>query len=288
MSTFTTSLAMLGLAALGAISWQASRPTPGAPGPVVIPADPVLASALPGLQPLPARLSSEPPRRHLILPPELGPNGMPCGLQVWAEPTAPAMVALTIQDACLPDTPVVVDHAGLRIALRTDQQGHATLLLPALSDPARVELRIADELRDAVTVAVPDLAHYHRAALAWTGPARVALHAHEMGAADRDPGHVHPGATGRPRDAILGRGGYLSIFEAAQVYTYPRDRPGRAGLVRLSVEAGCGQTVSAERFETNVDGLTRAALEIALPDCATAPPQSRLQNIYQDLRIAAR
>ena len=135
-----------------------------------------------------------------------------------------------------------------------------------------------------MTVAVPDLAQYHRAALSWSGTARIALHAHEMGAPDRAPGHVHPGATGRPRDAVLGRGGYLSVFDTAQVYTYPRDRPGHAGLVRLSVEAACGQTVSAQRFE----GGARAPLEIALPDCTTAPPQMRLQNIYQDLRIAAR
>ena len=245
MSTFTTSLAMLGLAALGVVGWQASRPVPDVPSPVALPADPVFASALPGLPALPARMSAEPPRDHLTLPPDLGPNGMPCGLQVRAEPVAPAMVALTIEDACRPDTPVVVDHGGLRVTLRTDPQGHAALLLPALSDPARVELRIAD---GGMTRHCPG-SRPGPVSTAWRcpGPAARALRSMRMNWAPRIaqsgpcPSRSHrPSARCRPgsRWPSVGLG-------CSRKFTPIRATgPGRRGSCACRLQAACGQTVA--------------------------------------------
>lgn len=295
MSSCTTSFAMLALAAIGVAGWQVSQTEPETSMHAEIPADPVLAMALPGAPALPVRLTDEPAWPDLMLPPELGANGMPCGLQISAEAAAPAMVHLTISDACRPLDQIALRHAGLTIGLLTDAQGGTQVSLPALSDPARVELYRGGVLIDATTLDIPDHDQYHRAALAWGGGAALALHAHAHGAEDGGTGHVHPASPGSPRDAILGRGGFLSALgsdpagPAAQVFTYPRDATAGSGMIRLSVAVPCGEPIAAVRQESRADGqMVGAEMRITPPACGAASGQTRLQNLFQDLRIAGR
>ena len=297
MSTLSTGLAMLGLAAVGMVGWQASRTATDTPAPIEVPGDPALSIALVGLPALPAALSEEPARNQLLLPPELGSNGLPCGLQLRAESQPPAMIALSVRDACRPGARYQLSHNGLTIDLESDAQGEVALMLPALSDPARVSLGLDGVEQAIATVDVADFEDYHRVGLAWAGEIGLSLHAHEQGAADRASGHVHPGEPGRAVDPVLGLGGFLSLVgnvsdgAVAQVYTYPRDlATDGGGVVRLSVALpACGGTQAAQRLETGPDGrMAVRAMELVLPDCSDATPQERLQNLYRDMRIAAR
>ena len=294
MSSLTTSLGVLAFVAIGVAGWQASRPEPTGSLQIEIPQDPIVAVALPGLPELPSRLLSEPAAANLVLPPELGTNGLPCGVRVTTEVFEPATVSMVLGDACEPFADYELHHAGLTLAVQADAQGNARVDLPAMERPARIEIVRDGGIVHAGTHDIPDLDDYVRAAITWNGGAGLGLHAHEFGANTGDRGHIHPGATGEPRDALLGTGGYLTVLgpdggPAAQIYTFPQDTSVDGGLVRLSVTADCGQTVSATRHQTQASGTVRQAeLQITTPDCGSEHEQSRLQNLFQDLRIARR
>jgi len=297
MSSFTTSLGMLALAALGMAGWQFSQ-TEHPPLPTIdAPAEVHMALALPGLPALPARLTTEPARAAITLPPELGSNGLPCGLQVYAHAVPPAMVALEINDACAPEQTYQLQHAGIEIAIESNAQGEAALHLPAFSDPARIDVTRVDGASHAVTVDVADLHDYHRISLSWAGPADLSLHAHERGAASGTRGHIHSGAPGTSRAAILGQGGFLAQLgnttdgARAEVYTFPRDALGDEGLVRFRVALPpfCRQAIAAVRIETRADGSNSHNPVVIAPEaCGSQTAQSLLQNVFEDLRIARR
>jgi hypothetical protein len=51
---------------------------------------------------------------------ELSPFGLPCGLDVSAEATDAAMIALGVAAPCHPDAAVTITHSGIAISLETD------------------------------------------------------------------------------------------------------------------------------------------------------------------------
>lgn len=301
MSSITTGMGMLALAAIGWVGWQSQQSDLAVvPPTIAIPMDPILAAALPGVPALPTRITTEPAQEPLNLPQELGASGVACGLHVSVSQAPPALAELSISDPCAPGGRVEVQHAGLSIGILTDAQGRAELTLPLMSDPARIEVLTEGSLRHVTRLSVPDLDQYHRAVLSWDGAAGLSLHAHERGAHEGMSGHVHPGARAAPLDALLGRGGFLTVLGAGQdggqamIYTFPRDTTAGSGRVRLSVglpdpAQHCGTTLAATRHETRADGhMAQTSIEIALPACGTDMGSIRLQNLFQDIRIAGR
>lgn len=293
MSSLTTGIGVLALAAIGLAGWQVRQP-PAFPQEVNLPADPVLVASLPGLQPLPARLAMEPQARPLALPTETAADGSTCGLQITARAVPPATIALTLEDACRPDAVYHLRHGGLELSLQADAAGRIQEALPAFSDPARMEIFTSDGSRLTVSVNVPDLQAYHRAAFVWNGAGPVAVHAEDHS------GHIRPERPGGTSQVLLGDGGHLSVLGGAglgaraQVYTHPRDVAGEGGVIRLSLVLGqtpdtCGQEFEARRIETQWDAaLRQAELRLSFPACAAPDGDLVLQNMFEDLRIASR
>ena len=152
------------------------------------------------------------------------------------------------------------------------------------------------------TVTVPELAGYDRAVLQWSGNAEVMLSAYEFGAAYGEAGHVSRMNQQAEARAIEGEGGFLVSLGTdaiedglfAEVYTFPTGMVSRGGDVRLVAEAeitaeNCGQELSAQSLQVGLDGATDALdLYLIMPDCDAVGDFLILQNMFEDLTLAAR
>jgi hypothetical protein len=248
--------------------------------------------------PLPGLPAAETEAPETEVSENLSPFGLPCGLDVTAEATDAAIIALGVAAPCHPDAVVTVTHSGMSIRQRTDAVGIMTLDLPALETPAFVTVSLPDGSESDILVPVPDLADYDRVALSWRGDLGVELHVMENGAVWMSEGHVHPGAPRGPEAVDSGAGFLAFLGDAeldapmmAQVYTMPRGTgPTRADV---SVDApitadNCAR--SAEARVLHVEGAGRAEvvpLGLTYPGCDAVGDTLVLQNVFRDLRLAA-
>jgi len=253
---------------------------------------PAATLPLPGV---PATVT-EPPETEVAE--TLSPFGLPCGLDVTAEATEAAMIALGVAAPCHADAVVTVTHSGMSIRQRTDAVGLMTLDLPALETPAFVTVSLSDGSESDILVPVPDLADYDRVALAWRGDLGVQLHVMENGAAWMSEGHVHPGAPRGP-EAVGNGAGFLAVLGdaeldapmMAQVYTMPRGTgPTRADV---SVDApitaaNCARAAEARMLHVQAAGRAEVVpLGLTYPGCDAVGDTLVLQNVFRDLRLAA-
>jgi hypothetical protein len=80
----------------------------------------------------------------------------------------------------------------------------------------------------------------------------------------------------------------------AEIYSFPVDRPGSSGVVRLDVEAevtdaNCGREIKAEALQPGVsDSFVRTKIAMVMPDCGRTGEILRLQNLLRDMRLAER
>jgi hypothetical protein len=148
------------------------------------------------------------------------------------------------------------------------------------------------------TAQVADLAQIDRVVLQWRGDTGFELHALEFGAGYGDPGHVWSGADPRP----AGTGGFVLRLgdpatlepQLAEIYSFPIALSDHAGTVSLSVEAevtdrNCGRDISAQSLEMRASGgLRTRELELSIPNCTALGDFLVLNNLMDDLKIAAR
>ncbi|MEM9755571.1 MAG: hypothetical protein AAF914_06240 [Pseudomonadota bacterium] len=257
----------------------------------MIPVTPAIPSSPVSLRPIPD-LTPGPGRQPL----DTGRAGLPCGARLSAEARPAAMVALSITDPCRPDTNLILSHGGLSITVTTDPMGAAEIVMPAFADPAAFTVQIGQGDPLVASVAVPDIADFHRVAIQWSGPEDLRLRASERGARPGERGHIWRENPGAMADAVLGLGGFHTAIGTgqarAEIYTFPADALGGAGLVRFSVDvttpyAACGDVARARLLQAGPDapGASSVDLAFALPDCGA--PLLVLQNVFRDLRIAA-
>jgi hypothetical protein len=80
----------------------------------------------------------------------------------------------------------------------------------------------------------------------------------------------------------------------AEVYSFPRAASSRNGQVTLSVETevtaeNCGRDVSAQSLELrNGDTLRTRDMVLSVPNCSAIGDFLVLNNLVEDLKIAAR
>jgi hypothetical protein len=96
--------------------------------------------------------------------------GRLCAAPVLLLQAAPdAMVALTLDAPCMGQMPVLLHHAGMDLALRTDAAGQARMMLPALASPASVLADLPDGSQINAGVTVPGLEAVNRVAISGAG-----------------------------------------------------------------------------------------------------------------------
>lgn len=227
--------------------------------------------------------------------------GLPCDLNVTTSAMPGALIALDVMAPCQPEARVVVEHSGLTLTGRTDAMGLMVMDLPAFQSPAYLTVHMpGGESRNAL-VHVPDLNDYDRVAVQWEEDRQLMLHAMPAGIDFGAPGHLWADAPGRVEDAVVGQSGvWMALGSAevdtpmlAQVVTYPRaalseDRPVALSIDAPITEATCGKPVEARAIERARSGdVDVVPMSLTLPGCDAVGDYLVLQNLFQDLTVAA-
>lgn len=237
------------------------------------------SSATRGLQPTPNA-----PREHLN-----------CNISARAFAMSGAHARLSIKAPCHSNERLEIHHSGLTITQQTDEMGALNVTIPALSEYAIFLISFDDQAGTVATTHIPDIVRYDRFALQWQGDIGLQLHALEFGAAYGDAGHVWAG------DQQQGAGSVVHLghpgFEAAQnveVYSFPAHSAEQSGTIALTVEAevtdaNCGRDLNVHSLELRADRRLRSrALTLTMPMCTQVGEFLVLNNLFQDLTIAAK
>lgn len=223
-----------------------------------------------------------------------------CETRFEAEPSAAAMVTLTLTAPCLSGERVTVHHSGLKFSAMVGEGGQLGLVVPALAEQAVFVVTFANGEGALARTQVSSLSLYDRVAVQWTGQSGLQLHALEFGADYGSAGHVW---RDQPRDLSVittGSGGFITRLgdprapdaALAEVYTFPTRSARAEGQVRLSLEAeigagNCARDIAAKSFELRRGGDLRVQdVKMRLPDCDAAGEFLVLKNLLEDLTIA--
>ena len=255
----------------------------------------------PGVTEVPASVAAPAPDAALPATP-MDPDvpNLGCAVTARATPGPMATVDLAVAAPCLGNSRLVVHHNGMTFTAITDEDGVLDVTVPALAERA-VFIAAFDNGEGAVATAqVNDIADFDRIVLQWQGKAGFQIHALEFGASYGEPGHVWSGAD--PKDAgdrttgsvvRLGTEDALSPL-LAEVYTFPAADADRSGDIALSVEAevtadNCGRDISAQLLERKgADRMQTRALDLTVPGCTAIGDFLVLNNLLDDLKIAAK
>jgi len=222
-----------------------------------------------------------------------------CDVVVGARPAPGATVSLTIDAPCDGNERVSIHHTGMMFSMTTSSEGRLAVDIPALSDMAVFVVEFASGRGGVAMTEVPDLADYDRVALQWTGDNGFEIHAREFGADYQDKGHVWSGSDADmldPDGGVVLRLGDDKTFNPmlAEVYSFPAASTTRSGIVALTVEAevteaNCGRDIAAQSIELKGEGRIRTQdLVLSMPDCTGVGDFLVLNNLVDDLKIAAK
>lgn len=217
-----------------------------------------------------------------------------CGVTAVAVP-APLASAKTILSApCHPHARASVHHSGMMFTATTDAAGVLSVTIPALSQQAVFIFELPDGRGAVARTKVEGLDEVDRVALQWTGDAGFEIHALEGSASYGQPGHVWSGGGAGAASQVSRFGDAAQpMARMAEIYTFDRAAATDQG-VALSVEAevtalNCGRDVAAQALELRAAAPLRSRdLTLAMPDCAAVGDFLVLNNLVQDLTIAAR
>lgn len=232
------------------------------------------------------------------MPVDPGVPQLGCDVSATATANTMAMVDLEISAPCFGNERVTIHHNGMMFTQATDEAGQLSVSVPALSDRAVFIVAFAGGNGTVALTNVPEMHNYERVVVQWTGDVGFQIHAREFGAAYGEAGHVWSGVAPGARQGI----GFVTrlgdpettVPQMAEIYTFPSGAASMSGTVALSVEAevtrqNCGREITAQSLEMRQQGPLRTRdLVLAMPDCSAVGDFLVLNNLVNDLSIAAR
>ncbi|WP_170761098.1 hypothetical protein [Ruegeria lacuscaerulensis] len=241
-----------------------------------------------------ANADTEPSQRTLRSSRSSPSDRAGCSLSARARAVPGAAARLFIKAPCHGNERIEVHHSGLTVTQRTDANGTLDLTIPALSEYAIFLISLEDQKGTVATTHIPDMAHYSRVALQWQGDTDLQIHALEFGANYGGKGHVSadPETRGTGSVVHLGQSG-LSDARNVEVYSFPATQAHEAGSIALTVEAevtaeNCGRDLNMQSLELRGDRQLRSRdITLSLPECSRTGEFLVLNNLFQDLTIAA-
>ena len=186
----------------------------------------------------------------------------------------------------------------MEITAETDSTGKLQLRMPAFEQKAEVSVAFNGDVIQSM-IEVPSADAYQHVAIIWEGPQVLGMHAFEFGAKRNQFGHVWTGAPKSPQRAARGNGGFLTRLgdgsgASAEIYSFPAAQSRKKGVVRLMVEAdvtpaNCDRQVNAVAFQSSpMGGMDTTEVALKMPQCDSVGRVVRLQNLFQDMRLALR
>lgn len=217
-----------------------------------------------------------------------------CRMTAAAKAAPLAMVAFSVDAACRANERLTVHHSGMSFTVSLDEAGRYEGLVPALTQTAVFIAEISGGAGAVAVVEVPDIGAVERVVVQWSGHSGIELHAREFGAAYGSAGHVWHGAgnqAGIGRVMRLGDESQLAP-RIAEMYSLPSSLPGQDGRVSLTAEAeitarNCGRDIYAQALQLHSGRLSNRDLVMAMPDCDAQGSFLVLNNLMEDLKIAA-
>lgn len=223
-----------------------------------------------------------------------------CAMQAQATAHPGALVALYVSAPCRAGERITLHHQGMMVTETLDREGNLDVVLPALAETAVfiIEPGQGDDQQSAGAVArvdVPDMAEVDRVVLQWSGNSGFEIHAREFGAQYGELGHVWHGA-----DQVGSAGQVIQLGDAtqlaprlAEVYSFHRAGAQAAGVIEISVETeisqiNCGRDISAQTLRISQGRVQTRDLVLSMPDCGAAGDFLVLNNLVENLKIAAK
>lgn len=204
-----------------------------------------------------------------------------CYTQLEAQRAPLAMVDLTLNAPCKPNTQFEIEQGVMIVSVMTDDEGRAQIRLPALAFRTSFAALSQNVEHHKVNVIVPQIRNFDRVALGWRGKEQLQLHAFENGSFIGGPGHVWTGSGHLLEDAIAGNSGYIHRLDTvtddsayhAEVYTFPAGRRMADGTVNLQVAnllhaSNCAREVDFTVLQvTDGNNFEATALSPKMPAC---------------------
>lgn len=243
-------------------------------------------------------LPKTPPGRHH----QISAFGLPCDVTFLADPSAAAMVDLTLTAPCYAGSRVTIEHGDLKFTAVTDTVGTLSISVPALTATATFKAHFDNGATAETMATVPGADSFERVALQWQGVPAMHIHAFENGSTYDEPGHVTADAPRSPDFAQNREGGFLTQLGngavpggwLAEIYSYPAANARAAGIIRLNIEAEisaqtCGREVFAETLQNSpVGGFQTAELSLSMPGCDAIGDFLVLKHVLRDMKLAAK
>ncbi|MBO9446009.1 hypothetical protein [Ruegeria sp. R14_0] len=253
--------------------------------------DVVLTSSSPDLDATPGAR----PVQRALQPSRSTPSApSKCALSARAHAAPGASARLIVKAPCHGNERIEVHHSGLKVTQKTDRNGRLDLTIPALSEYAIFLISVDDQTGTVATTHIPDIADYTRIALQWQGDTDLQIHALEFGASYGSAGHVSADTDtdGAGEVVHLGQSGFGDA-QNIEVYSVSASQGGQSGAIELTVEAevtdaNCGRDLAVQSLELREDRRLRSRdLTLTMPDCTQTGEFLVLNNLLQDLTIAA-
>jgi len=229
-----------------------------------------------------------------------------CDMAAQAQARPGALVLLQVTAPCLRGERVTIHHQGVMFTETLDDLGALDVVVPALARSAVfiVDARSGDAedraggavvLGGALAVVdVPDLDQVSRVVMQWQGDSGFEIHAREFGAQYGEAGHVWHQASEAGAGQVLRLGDPNQIAaRLVEAYSFALVDPAVAGEIEISIEAeittlNCGREQTAQSLHLNEGRLTSRDLVLEIPDCSAAGDFLVLNNLVENLKIAAK
>lgn len=215
-----------------------------------------------------------------------------CAVSAAAAPAAGASVDLTVEAPCRAGEALTVHHRGMMFTAALDGSGRYQVRVPALAEDAVFVVETANGVGATARAHVTGLERVERIALQWAAGSGFEVHARENGAAYGSDGHLWHGAElasgAAPRLVRLGAGSQPGA-RISEIYTRPvADTSGTALTLEAEVtRENCSREIFAEALYLQEGRLLSRELTLAMPGCAAKGSFLVLNNLAENLKLAA-
>lgn len=217
-----------------------------------------------------------------------------CTITLDVLPDENAMIGLTLIAPCLPNSDVLVSHAGLVFSAKTMASGSLFLSLPALTPEAKVVVQFSSGESAEAAISMPDVRSLRRFAVQWPESDGFSLHAYEGNAGFDDPGHIWADNLATPLPARPQETGYLTLLGdrstnlpmLAQVYTYPAQTEPEIIVEAAVTENNCGFDLMGDAISSVAGKVEKTEITVAIPDCTAIGDFVQLPGLAPELKLA--
>jgi len=229
----------------------------------------------------------------------IGPVQVDCSLRLSAKSLRGARIQFGLIAPCHKNKVATIIHADLRFNEIVDNSGQINIIIPALSDPANIEVSFADGTSKFISTSVKGLSSIQRTIIAWAGQKAIQLKVDETTYDNSQDKQISAQNARSYKESYLNGGGYLVslgniIIEGGNfIEVYSIDNPNGIfidfSIVLDNPNNSCGGRFSLDTVQYTADmGAQSASNNILIRNCSTKNESIVLKNMLRNLTVAQR